>query len=117
MAAALVHWILASLCLVITAYIVPGFTVSSIWSALFAAVVLGVLNVLVWPALALLTLPFTVLTFGLFLLVLNGVILKFGAALVPGFSITGFSPAFFGAIVLTFVGWLVRFVIYKHSVN
>jgi putative membrane protein len=106
----LIHWLIAALCLGITAYIVPGFTISNVFAALIAALVVGFLNVVLWPLLALLTLPLTIVTFGLFLFVVNALVLKFGAALVPGFSINGFLPAIAGAVVLTLVGWLVRFV-------
>ncbi len=106
----LIHWLIAALCLGVTAYIVPGFNISNIFAALIAAIVVGFLNIVLWPILTLLTLPLTIVTFGLFLFVINALVLKFGAALVPGFSIDGFFPAFVGAIVLTLVGWLARFV-------
>ena len=107
-----IHWLLAAFGLIATGYIVPGFFVENIWTALLGAIVLSLLNTLVWPVLAFLTLPLTVLTFGLFLFILNAIILKFGAALVPGFTIVGFVPAIIGAVVLTAIGWIVKFVIY-----
>lgn len=107
----LIHWLFAALGLMLTAWMVPGITVKNIVAALIAAAVLGFLNVIVWPILAILTLPLTLITFGLFLFVLNAIILKFGAALVPGFSIDGFMPAFVGAIVLTIVGWATRYLL------
>jgi len=106
----LIHWLVAAVCLGITAFVVPGFHISNVMSALFAALVVGFLNIVLWPILALLTLPLTIVTFGLFLFVVNALVLKFGAALVPGFSIEGFLPAVVGAVVLTLVGWLSRFV-------
>jgi putative membrane protein len=106
----LIHWIVAALCLCVTAYLVPGFNISNVFAALIAALVVGFLNIVLWPILAILTLPLTIVTFGLFLFVINALVLKFGAALVPGFSIDGFFPAIVGAIVLTLVGWLARFV-------
>lgn len=106
----LIHWVLAALTILVTAHIVPGFIVNNFASALLAAVVLGILNVLVWPLLAILTLPITLITLGLFLFVLNALVLMFGAALVPGFSIEGFWPAVLGGIVLTLLGWIVKAV-------
>jgi putative membrane protein len=106
----LIHWLIAALCLGVTAHIVPGFNISNIFAALIAALVVGFLNIVLWPILALLTLPLTIVTFGLFLFIVNALVLKFGAALVPGFSIDGFFPAVVGAVVLTLVGWLTRFV-------
>ena len=70
----------------------------------------------VWPVLAILTLPLTVVTFGLFLLVVNGIALKIAAAITPGFAIIGFMPAVIGSIVLTIVGWLIRFVVYGGNI-
>jgi putative membrane protein len=117
MAPYLLHWFLASVALMITAYLVPGFRVDGFFAALIAAVVIGVVNVFVWPVLAVLTLPLTFLTFGLFLLIVNGIALKIAAALTPGFAINGFMPAVIGSIVLTIVGWLIRFVVYGGAVT
>lgn len=102
------HWALAALTILVTAYLVPGFTVDNFTAALVAAIVLGVLNILVWPLLAILTLPITIITLGLFLFVVNALVIKFGAFLVPGFTIKGFLPAVIGGVVLSFIGWLVR---------
>lgn len=110
MTAYLVHWLLASVALMLTAYFVPGFRVQGFGSALVAAVVIGLVNTFIWPILVVLTLPLTALTFGFFLLIVNGIALKIAAALTPGFSIVGFMPAVFGSIVLTAIGWLVRYV-------
>jgi putative membrane protein len=103
---------MASVALMLTAYLVPGFQIDSFASALIAAIVIGLVNVFIWPVLMVLTLPLTVLTFGLFLLVVNGLALKIAAAFTPGFNIVGFMPAVIGSIVLTFIGWLVRFAVF-----
>ncbi len=116
MAPYLLHWLLASAALMITAYLVPGFRVDGFFAALIASVVIGVVNVFVWPVLAVFTLPLTVLTFGLFLLIVNGIALKIAAALTPGFTIQGFMPAVIGSVVLTIVGWLIRFVVFGGNV-
>jgi putative membrane protein len=108
----LVHWLLATLTLLATAHLVPGIKVTGFGAALVAAIIVGIVNALVWPVLLVLTLPLTFVTFGLFLLVLNGLCLKLSAALTPGFSIDGFFPAVLGSIVLTVLGWLVRFVFF-----
>lgn len=115
MTAMLVHWVLAALVLMVTAHVVPGMEVRSFVAALFAALVIGIVNTLVWPLLTLLTLPLTIVTFGLFLLVVNGICLKLSAAFAPGFTIVGFLPAVWGSIVLTLLGWLVRFVLFPES--
>ncbi len=117
MAPYLLHWFLASVALMITAYFVPGFRVDGFFAALIASVMIGVVNVFVWPVLAVLTLPLTLLTFGLFLLIVNGIALKIAAALTPGFAINGFMPAVIGSVILTMVGWLIRFVVYGGAVT
>ncbi|MCX6125444.1 MAG: phage holin family protein [Proteobacteria bacterium] len=109
----LIHWLAATIAVMITAYVVPGFHVNSVFSAIIAAVVIGFVNIVIWPVLVVLTLPLTVLTFGLFLLVVNGVSLKIAAGLTPGFSIDGFLPAAIGSIVLAAVGWLIRFLMFS----
>ena len=106
----IVHWLLVALSISLTAYLVPGVYIENYATALVAAVILGILNVLVWPILAILTLPITVLTLGLFLFVVNALVLKFGAALVPGFAIEGLWPAILGSTVLTIAGWLIKLV-------
>jgi putative membrane protein len=75
--------------------------------ALLAGLVLGLINALVRPVLVVLTLPLTLLTLGLFLLVLNGICLALTAWLVPGFDIDGFLPAVLGALVISVVSWLL----------
>jgi putative membrane protein len=111
----LAHWISAALGFLVASYLVPGFEITSIPAALFAALVVGTLNILVWPILVVLTLPITLVTFGLFLFVVNAIVLKFGAFLTPGFEIEGFLPAIFGSLALTLIGWLVRFVFGSES--
>lgn len=113
----LVHWLIATVAVLLTAYFVPGFKVSSFGAAMVAAVVIGFVNMIIWPVLAFLTLPLTILTLGLFLLVVNGISLKIAAALSPGFEINGFMPAVLGSLVLTFIGWLIRFVLFNSYPN
>jgi putative membrane protein len=106
----LVHWLLASLAFVVTSQVVPGFIVESFPAALLAALVVGLLNIFIWPLFALLTLPLTILTLGLFLFVLNALILKLGAWITPGFEVHGFWPAVFGSILVSLIGLIVRMV-------
>lgn len=115
MLAALVHWLLAALVLVMTAYLVPGFQINSFVAAMFAALIIGIVNAVVWPIITILTLPLTIVTFGLFLFVVNGLCLKLAAAMTPGFTIHGLMPAILGSIVLTILGWLMRFVFFPST--
>lgn len=104
----LLTWALATISLVITAYIVPGITVSSFTGAAIASLVIGFLNATVRPILVILTLPLTILTLGLFLLVVNGISLSLASYLTPSFlSVNGFWPAVIGAIVLSIISSLL----------
>jgi putative membrane protein len=99
----LIRWILNTLALFLVVTIVPGFTYRDWISLAIAAAVLGLLNAVVRPILFVLTLPITVVTLGLFLLVLNAIMLELTAWLVPGFGIEGFGWAIVGALVLSIV--------------
>ena len=102
-------WILNAVALLIVAYILPGITVASFGSALVAAVVLGLLNTLVKPVLVVLTLPITVVTLGLFLLVINALVFWLAGSILQGFQVNGFWWAMLGAVVYTIVsGFLSR---------
>jgi putative membrane protein len=103
----LIRLVLNALAIMVAAYIVPGLSVTGPGAALAAGVMLGFVNAIVRPILFLLTLPFTLLTLGLFLFVLNAICLGLTAALVPGFSIAGIGPALVGALVVTMVSWVL----------
>jgi putative membrane protein len=100
--------LLNALAVMTAAYFVPGISLSGPGAALLAGLVLGFVNAIVRPILFVLTLPFTLITLGLFLFVLNAVCLAFTAAVVPGFGIDGFWPAFFGALIVSIVSWAVN---------
>jgi len=85
---------------------VPGINVSTATTLVLAALLLGVVNAIVRPIVVILTLPFTLLTLGLFLLVVNAAMLGLVAAFLSGFSIAGFWPAFWAAIVVSIVSWI-----------
>lgn len=104
----ILHWVLSALSLMIVAHIVPGFTVQSFGSALLAALVIGLVNATVGIVLKILTFPLTILTFGLFLLVINALMIQLSSSMLDGFHVSGFWPAFFGAIVLAIVSSLLR---------
>jgi putative membrane protein len=100
--------LLNALAVMTAAYFVPGISLSGPGAALLAGLVLGFVNAIVRPILFVLTLPFTLITLGLFLFVLNAVCLALTAAVVPGFGIDGFWPAFFGALIVSIVSWAVN---------
>jgi putative membrane protein len=106
------NWFLSALSLVIVAHLVPGFEVRGFGTALVAAAVIGLVNATLGLILKILTLPLTIVTFGLFLFVINALMLKFAAVLVPGFVVHHFAPAFIGAIVLSLVNLTLRFLVH-----
>jgi putative membrane protein len=107
----LTHWLITALALAVAAYILPGLHVAS-WAALaVAALVLGFINAIIRPVLVLITLPITILTLGLFYLVVNGLAFALAAAVVPGFDIDSFGWAVLGALVVGFTSWFVGAVI------
>jgi len=91
--------------------LVPGIEVHGLWTLLGAALLLGIVNAVVRPLLAILTLPITLLTLGLFLLVINAAMLGLVAWMFDGFAIAGFWPALFGSIVVSLTGWLASWFI------
>lgn len=99
----IIRWLLNTLALFVVVNVVPNFHYKSFVSLVIAAAVLGLLNALVRPILFFLTLPITVLTLGIFLIVLNAIMLELTAFIVPGFDINGFGWAMLGAIVLSLV--------------
>ena len=99
----ILRWLLNTVALLVVAWLVPNFYYRDLLSLAVAALVLGLLNALVRPILFVLTLPLTIVTLGLFLFVLNAVMLELTAWLVPGFDIDGFGWAIVGAVVLTLV--------------
>jgi len=99
----LIRWIVNTLALLLVANVVPNIHYRSWVTLAIAAAVLGLLNVLVRPILYLITLPITILTLGLFLVILNAVMLKLAAALVPGFDVNGWWAAILGSLLLSIV--------------
>ncbi|MEJ0001874.1 MAG: phage holin family protein [bacterium] len=96
----IIHWIVSAILIGLTAFLVPGATVGA-FSALGAAVVIGLINVFIRPFIILLTLPVNVLTLGLFTLVINGLLIMLASAIVPGFRINGLFTAMIFSLVLT----------------
>jgi putative membrane protein len=104
----LVHWVLSALCLLLVANFVPGFYVRGFVTALIAAVVIGLVNGTIGMLLKILTFPLTILTFGIFWLLINALMLKFAAIFVPGFEVRGLWPAFWGGLILSVLNMIVR---------
>ncbi|RLA40158.1 MAG: phage holin family protein [Gammaproteobacteria bacterium] len=107
----IIQIVVTSLILLLMAKIVKGVEIDSWGSALFAAFILGLINAFVKPVMVFLTIPLTIITFGLFLLVINALVLQLVATLSPGVRISGFGQAVLGSIVLTVLNMLVMMMI------
>ncbi len=106
----LLHWILNAVALLVVAHFVQGFDISNVISALIAVVVIGLLNATLGLFLKIITLPLGILTFGIFFLVINAVVLWFSSKFVPGFAVTTFKAAFLGALALAVLHLVFGFV-------
>jgi putative membrane protein len=106
----LIQWVLSAIALLIVSQIVPGFFVRGLWPAMMAALVIGLLNATLGLLLKIVTFPISILTLGLFLLVINGLMILVASSIVRGFTVRGLWPAFWGAVVLALLGMLIRAV-------
>jgi putative membrane protein len=91
----------------LAAQLIPGIGVTGPGAALAAGIVLGLVNTFIRPVLVLLTLPFTIVTLGLFIFVINAICLALAAWLVPGFTVSGFWAALVGALFISIISWLL----------
>jgi len=99
-----IHWLLSAVVLLIVSHFVPGFHVLGLEPALVAALVIGLLNATLGLLLKIVTFPITIITLGLFLLVINAAMILLASHLVTGFRVTGWIPALVGAVALALLG-------------
>jgi putative membrane protein len=95
--------LLTALALLLTAYLIPGIEVTGVYPAIIAALVLGILNVIVKPVLIILTLPITIITLGLFMFVINAGLFMFAASFIDGFTVDGFPWALLGSLIVSVI--------------
>lgn len=107
------RWLINAAVLILVAYLIPGVHVAGFGTALWVALLLGLLNAVVRPILIFLTLPITILTLGLFTFVINAGLLLFVSHVTRGFTIDGFVPALSAALLLWIIGWLTNTVLKK----
>jgi putative membrane protein len=107
----LLSWVLSALAVWIVAQVVPGISVSGPVAALIAALAIGFINATIGMLLKILTFPLTLITLGLFWFVINALMLKLASAVVPGFRVHGFIAAFVGAIVLSMVNLMLKWLV------
>lgn len=113
----LLHWVLSAIALLVVSHYVRGFQVSGFVTALIAAVVIGFINGTIGMLIKIVTFPFTIITFGIFLLVINAFMLMAAAWILPGFDISGFKPAFWGALVLSLLNMVIRWILKTEKVE
>ena len=101
----LLTWLINAAALLALKYIMPSITVDSFVTALIVAIVLGFINTLIRPIFVILTLPVTILTLGLFIFVINGLLFWAVGSFVPGFHVAGFWSGVFGAIIYSIISW------------
>jgi putative membrane protein len=102
------RWSINLLALVIAGAVIPGIRIPSLQMGIVAAWILGIVNAVIRPVVLILTLPINLLTLGLFTLIINAALLKLVADLVPGFVIDSFGAAFFGALLISIISWIVN---------
>lgn len=102
----LVRLLITALGLWLASVLVPGVSISGTWTLIFAALWLGIVNAVIRPIALVLTFPFTLITLGLFILVINAAMFALVAALLDGFRLSGFGAALMGAIVVSITSWL-----------
>jgi len=109
----LLVWLINALALMAVAYLLPGIAVASFVTALVAALILGLVNTIIRPIFILLTLPVTLITLGLFIFVINGLMFWFVGSFITGFVVAGFWPGVFGAIGYSIISWALSALLLK----
>lgn len=109
----LLRWLISAIVIMLVGSLVPGIHIAGLWTALIAALVLGILNALLRPILIVLTLPVTILTLGLFSLIINAGIFLLATTIVKGFTVDSFAAAFVGSLLLWLINWGISSLIKK----
>lgn len=107
----LVRWLINAVALFLVSRILPGFIVDDFAAAMIAVIIIGLVNALIKPILAILTLPINILTLGLFSFILNALLLLLASSMTPGFHIDGFGTALLGSILLSVVTMLLQSIV------
>jgi putative membrane protein len=107
----LVIWVLNALALLAVAYLIPDINVANIWIALIAAAVIGLANVLIKPILVILTLPITLITLGLFIFVINGVLFWAVGHFLQGFEVRTLLAGIVGAVAYSVISWILSAIV------
>ncbi len=109
----LITWLISTVAILISAWLIPGASVSTLWTGLLVSALLGIVNAIIRPLLLILTLPINILTLGLFTLVINALMILLVASIISGFIIANFWIALLFSLILTFIVWLMEELIKK----
>ena len=113
----IIHWVISAVAILISAYLLPGVIIGGFFSALVLAVILGAINAFLRPILFVLTLPITILTLGLFMFVLNALLIMLASAITPGFEVASFWSALFFSLILSIVSSILHYVTRENKVT
>ena len=102
-----VRWLILTIAIFVTSYLLDGIHVTGFFSAFFAAAILGVLNAFLRPFLLIITLPINILTLGFFTFVINAILLMMASGVIPGFEVAGFWSAVFGSLFISLISWFI----------
>ncbi len=103
----IIKWVFFALALMLTAWLIPGISVSSIWAAMLACVIIAIINIFIKPVIMLLTLPVNIVTIGLFTLVINALLFMLAGWIAPGLEVDGFFSALFGSAIFSVLSLIV----------
>lgn len=104
----ILRWLIIAASILISAYLIPGVAVSGFWAALWLALFLGVVNVVIKPILIIMTLPINILTLGLFTFVINALLILLASSVIKGFEVSGFWTAMLFSIVLSVLSYVLN---------
>jgi putative membrane protein len=107
MTAFVLRWLVTTVAVFVAEKLIPGIYCDNTTALLGASLLLGIINAFIRPVLLLLSLPFIILTMGLFIFVINALLLMLVSSLIPSFHVEGFWNAFFGAIIISLVSWIL----------
>ena len=102
-----IRWLILTIAIIVTSYLLDGIQVSGFFSAFFAAAILGILNAFFRPFLLIITLPINILTLGFFTFVINAILLMMASGVIPGFEVAGFWSAVFGSLFISLISWFI----------
>lgn len=104
----IIRWLTLTAAIIVASYMIDGIRVAGVFSAIFAAAALGILNAFLRPIALILTLPFNILSLGLFTFVINAIMLKLASGIIPGFDVHGFWASVWGAFLVSIISWLLN---------